>query len=92
MVMQLTGNGVSNAIALGTATVIPRDHIHINQTHLTTSQIEDEKDRYHLAVETAKQQLIEISGLIPEDTPADIYSFIDTHLLMLGDPTLYAYR
>jgi len=89
MVMQLAGNSVSNAIALGTATVIPRDHIHINQTRLATDQVNTETNRYKTAVETAKQQLIDISNTIPEDTPADIYSFIDTHLLMLGDPTLY---
>ena len=87
--MQLTGNAVSGAVALGTVTIIPRDHIHISHVALTLKQIIREKARYQAAVETAKQQLIELSTLIPENTPADIYSFIDTHLLMLGDPTLY---
>lgn len=87
--MQLTGTGVSNAIAIGSTTIIPRGHIHVSQRQLAAHQIEAEKKRYLLAVETAKRQLMEISNLIPEDTPADIYSFIDTHLLMLGDPTLY---
>jgi len=89
MTMQLTGTGVSNAIAIGTTTIIPRGHIHVSQRLLAAGKIEAEKNRYQLAVETAKRQLIEISSLIPTDTPADIYSFIDTHLLMLGDPTLY---
>lgn len=89
MVMQLAGNGVSNAIALGTAAVIPRDHIHINHTHLESHQIKNEKDRYRLAVDKAKQQLADIGNLIPKNTPADIYSFIGTHLLMLNDPALY---
>lgn len=89
MPLQLTGNGVSNAVALGSAIVIPRDHIHVERFHLTERELKTEKKRYRAAVEAAKGQLIEISNLIPEETPADIYSFIDTHLLMLGDPTLY---
>ena len=89
MPLHLTGNGVSNAVALGSAIVIPRDHIHVERFHLTERELDAEKERYRAAVEAAKKQLIEISSLIPEETPADIYSFIDTHLLMLGDPTLY---
>jgi len=89
MAAQLTGTAVSNAIAIGSATIIPRGHIHVSQRQLASNQIENEKSRYQLAVETAKRQLIEISSQIPQDTPADIYSFIDAHLLMLGDPTLY---
>jgi phosphotransferase system enzyme I (PtsI) len=89
MPLQLTGNGVSNAVALGMAIVIPRDHIHVERFHLTENELEAEKARYQSAVEAAKRQLIEISSLIPENTSADINSFIDTHMLMLGDPTLY---
>lgn len=87
--LQLTGTGVSNAIANGSATIIPRSHIHITHRKLAGNQIDSEAGRYQLAVETAKQQLVDIGQLIPENTPADIYSFIDAHLLMLGDPTLY---
>lgn len=89
MTVQLTGTSVSNAIAHGSTTIIPRSHIHITHRTLTVGQVNQEADRYHKAVEIAKQQLVDIGKLIPEDTPADIYSFIDAHLLMLGDPTLY---
>lgn len=89
MPLQLTGTGVSNAIANGSTTIIPRSHIHINHRKLAANQVDSEAGRYRLAVETAKQQLVDIGKLIPENTPADIYSFIDAHLLMLGDPTLY---
>ena len=89
MPVQLTGTSVSNAIAHGSTTIIPRSHIHINHRSIKPGQIDQEAERYRLAVETAKQQLVDIGKLIPEDTPADIYSFIDAHLLMLGDPTLY---
>ena len=89
MTLQLTGTSVSSATAMGRSTIIPRSHIHISHRIISHHEIETETVRYHQAVNTAKQQLMEIGKLIPENTPADIYSFIDTHLLMLGDPTLY---
>ncbi len=89
MSLQLPGHGVSNEIAIGTAIIVPRGHLNISQRHIEIKKITLEQRRYQRAVETAKHELMDISQQIPQDSKVDVYSFIDTHLLMLGDPTLF---
>lgn len=86
--LQIFGTGVSRRVAIGTATIIPRGHINISRVSLSTREIKTEQQRYSQAIETAKQRLIDITLDLPEDSPVDIRAFIDTQLLMLGDPTL----
>ena len=45
----------------------------------------DEVQRFHAAVEAARQQLTHIRDHIPRSAPAEIASIIDTHLLILQD-------
>lgn len=89
MTLQLHGHGVSNQIAIGTATIIPRGHFNISQQHIAADCIASEQKRYRHALKTAKQELIDIGKQIPQDATIDVYSFIDTHLLMLDDSTLF---
>lgn len=84
----LTGIGVSRGIASGRALKLAGDDLDIPQRLLAPEALEDECERYNGARQQAKLQLRKIRGRIPPDTPRDIASFIDTHLLMLDDRTL----
>ena len=84
----LTGIGVSRGIAVGRVHKLHGDELDIPQRALAADEIEAECERYSAARQQAKLQLREIRGRIPPDTPREIASFIDTHLLMLDDRTL----
>ncbi len=89
MSAHIHGTGVSRRIAVGTATIVPRGHINITYRNLQSEKIPAEQQRYHQAIESAKQRLIDISSDLPGESPADIRTLINTQLLMLEDPTLY---
>lgn len=86
--MALQGTGVSNGIAIGPVHIISRDAIEVIEYTLEQDGIDDEIQRFHRALDLARQQLQRIREQIPENTRSDIASFIDTHLLMLDDSTL----
>lgn len=88
MTVQIKATGVSKGIGIGNATIIPRGHIHITKYSIKKHHLKKEKQRYERAIKKARQQLSKVQKNIPHDLPADINSFIDTHLLMLDDPSL----
>lgn len=84
----LTGVGVSKGIAIGNACLLNRDQFEINEYVLPKHLIAEEVARFRHALATAKKQLKEIHRKIPRNTPVDIASFLETHLLMLDDSAL----
>lgn len=84
----LTGVGVSKGIAIGNACLLNRDQFEINEYVLPKHLVAEEIARFRQALATAKKQLKEIHRKIPRNTPVDIASFIETHVLMLDDSAL----
>ncbi len=85
MSLALSGIGVSRGIVMGKAHVLQRGQLEIPVYVIPKKFIEDEVDRFEEALESAKLQLSSVRRHIPTNTPADVASFIDTHLLMLED-------
>ena len=88
MTIALHGSGISRGIALGAAHIVQRNALEVLEYAVAESDVEGEVERLSAAVEEAKQGLRELRARIPTNTPADIAAFLDTHLLMLEDPTL----
>ena len=88
MTLSLSGIGVSRGVAIGKAHVLQRGQLEIPEYVLPKRHLREEVARFKTAVDVARQQLKDVRQHIPEHTPADIASFIDTHLLMLDDSTL----
>lgn len=88
MSLVLSGTGVSRGIALGKAHILHRGQIEIPEYVIPKNYIKDEINRLKKALIAAAAQLKAIRKHIPENTPADIGSFIDTHLLMIQDSML----
>ena len=84
----LTGVGVSKGIAIGNACLLKGDQLEINEYVLPKHLVAGEVGRFRFALATAKKQLKEIYRKVPRNTPADITSFLETHLLMLDDSAL----
>ena len=85
----LNGIGVSKGIAIGQAHVLYREQTEVIEYTIGKHQVQHEIARFQLARDTAQQQLKDIKQKISADVAEDITQFIDTHLLMLSDPTLY---
>ncbi len=88
MSFMLNGIGVSKGIAIGQAYVLYREQPEVPEYVISEKNVQHEIARFHLARETAQQQLRDIKQKISSDVPKDIIQFIDTHLLMLDDPIL----
>ena len=88
MTFILSGIGVSRGIAIGKSHVLQQDALEVRELRIATDELEQEVQRYRLAVEVASRQLRATRDQIPEATRKDIVEFIDTHLLMLQDSTL----
>ncbi len=85
----LNGIGVSKGIAIGQAHILYREQPEVIEYSIGEHQVQHEIARFQLARNTAQQQLKDIKQKISTDVAEDITQFIDTHLLMLSDPTLY---
>ncbi|MCW8921999.1 MAG: phosphoenolpyruvate--protein phosphotransferase [Gammaproteobacteria bacterium] len=87
MSILINGIGVSSGIAIGEAYVYSREQKQIREYNVPAAQHKKEIQRFKKALSRASEQLHEIKNKIAANTPADILAFIDTHLLMLEDPT-----
>ncbi len=81
----LSGIGVSRGIAIGPVHKLRGRAAPVEKKSLRPAELEGECLRYTQARTTARRQLEAIRDDIPADTPKEIASFIDTHLLMLDD-------
>lgn len=88
MGLTLTGAGVSRGIAIGNAWLLKSGQLEICEYVLPKHLVAEEVARFHSALVAAKKQLKAIRQKIPRNTPVDIASFIETHLLMLDDSAL----
>ena len=88
MSLELQGIGVSRGIAIGRAHILFHNKPDVKEYLLDDDQIKPEIKRLKKATKIARQQLKEVKKQIPANAPADVSSFIDTHILMLNDSTL----
>lgn len=88
MTLALSGIGVCCGIAIGRAHLLQRNHPEILHRVIQGDQHQSELARFNNALTIARRELKAIRSQIPAATPADIRAFIDTHLLMLDDPSI----
>ncbi len=84
----MQGIGVSRGIAIGKVHIIEQNQQETSEYHIEEKTLQQEIARFRIAVSLARQQLRSVREHIPPDTPGNIASFIDTHLLMLEDSAL----
>ncbi len=86
MSVLINGIGVSRGITIGEAYVYVRATSEAREYNVPAEFHDKEIRRLHSAVKVASRQLHDIRKKIAKDTPEDILSFIDSHLLMMEDP------
>lgn len=67
--------------------MLAREQIEIREYKIPESQQENEVKRFKQALDDASKKLHSLREKIALNTPEDIVAFIDSHLLMLDDPT-----
>ncbi|MDH3452061.1 MAG: phosphoenolpyruvate--protein phosphotransferase, partial [Gammaproteobacteria bacterium] len=77
------GIGVSRGFGIGDAQIWQRNQPEVAEITLPDTELDQEVERFHAAVEAARAQLRTVLDLIPSDTPGEIETFIESHLLML---------
>ena len=82
------GVGVSSGIAIGKAHLVSNALLEVVHYQLPKHLIDDEIKRFSDAVATVKHDLETIRGQLPKTSPAELASFISTHLVMLADKSL----
>ena len=88
MSLMFSGIGVSRGIAIGDAYLLRRNQIDVTSRTLTKKAVPAEIRRLKRALKMSREHLLTTRDNIPKDAPADVSSFIETHLLMLDDETL----
>jgi phosphoenolpyruvate-protein phosphotransferase (PTS system enzyme I) len=82
------GIGVSSGIAIGRAHLVSNALLEVVHYQLPANMIESEINRFSDAIETVKTDLENIRAQLPMHSPAELASFINTHLVMLSDKSL----
>jgi phosphoenolpyruvate-protein phosphotransferase (PTS system enzyme I) len=88
MAIALAGVPAASGLAIGRVRIVQRGHANIPEYLLLADAIDDEINRLQQAMIATRQQLHEIRAQIPASVPGDIAALIDTHILILDDPTL----
>lgn len=88
MPLMLHGIGIPDGVAIGSVRHGLSPIHTVAERKLQTSELQREVSRYRQALARARKGLRAVKRLIPRNTPADVRSFIDAHLLMMQDPAL----
>lgn len=88
MSLLLNGIGVSRGIAIGRAYRYAQEAPEVTERRLPADALPNEVKRFRHALRRAKAELKAVRARIPAHAPADVGTFIDTHLLMLEDNLL----
>ena len=88
MSIMLHGIGAAKGIALGQAYLMEHGQPDIAEYTVPDYLSDSEIDRYTSALETAREQLIELRSSVPVGVSGEVTDFIDAHLLMLEDSAI----
>ncbi len=85
MALMLNGMGVSRGVSIGDVYILRRNQHEYIEQKIEKRNLGKEVKRYKKAHSTARKNLLKIRKDIPKESPDDVSTFIETHLLMLDD-------
>lgn len=88
MSMMFCGIGVSRGIAFGDVAILRRDVLDVARVELRRKDLPAEVRRFRAALKQTRERLLSVRDGIPDGTPSDVGTFIETHILMLDDSLL----
>jgi len=88
MSFTMHGVGVSNGIAIGHAHLVSHALLEVAHYVVPAHLVEEEVHRFTQAIETVRADLEAIRRQLPANAPAELESFVGTHLMILADKSL----
>ena len=88
MSFTMHGVGVSSGIAIGHAHLVSHALLEVAHYVVPASLVEDEVKRFSQAIATVRKDLESIRRQLPANAPAELGSFVGTHLMILADKSL----
>ena len=82
------GVGVSSGIAIGYAHLISHALLEVVHFEIEAKGVDDEVARFERAIDLVKKDLQQLKAQLPQNAPAELSAFINTHLAMLSDKSL----
>ncbi len=88
MSFTMHGVAVSGGIAIGHAHLVSHALLEVAHYHVPDHLLQAEVQRFSEAVATVQQDLENIRASLPASAPAELGSFVGTHIMFLGDKSL----
>jgi phosphotransferase system enzyme I (PtsI) len=88
MSFTMHGVGVSSGIAIGHAHLVSHALLEVAHYVVPAHLVEDEVNRFTQAIEAVRADLEAIRRQLPANAPAELGSFVGTHLMILADKSL----
>ena len=88
MSFTMHGVGVSGGIAIGHAHLVSHALLEVAHYVVPAHLVEDEVKRFTQAIDTVRHDLEAIRRQLPANAPAELGSFVGTHLMILADKSL----
>ncbi len=88
MSFTIHGVGVSSGIAIGHAHLVSHALLEVAHYQVPKNLLAQEITRFEKAIQTVKDDLNTIKRQLPASAPAELGSFITTHLMILSDQSL----
>ena len=85
MSLTLTGHAVAPGVAIGRVHLAESNELEIGEYRIEQQDVENEIKRYRNAVDTAREQLLELTARIDPEAAAPAVEIIQSHVLMLSD-------
>ncbi|MCE9632778.1 MAG: phosphoenolpyruvate--protein phosphotransferase [Methylophilales bacterium] len=82
------GVGVSAGIAIGRAHLVSHALLEVAHYDVRPELLDFEVNRFEQAVTTVREELSSIRQSLPNNAPAEMGAFVDTHLMILSDGSL----
>ncbi len=84
----LYGQGAARGYAIGRALIMGAAALEVAHYRVHPSAIQTEQGRLSRALETTRQEMLELAATLPEDAPRELAALLSVHGMLLSDPLL----
>lgn len=84
----LYGQGAARGYAIGRALVMGAAALEVAHYRVPPSGVDAEQARLSRALETTRQEMLELAETLPEDAPRELAALLNVHGMLLSDPLL----
>jgi len=84
----LYGQGAARGYAIGRALVMGAAALEVAHYRVPPSSVQAEQTRLSQALETTRQEMLELAATLPDDAPRELAALLNVHGMLLSDPLL----